>query len=88
MKKFLMNKKNITGVAIIVAILLCMTGCNKETFDFNYTFDKAICNIGGTYHEFKIDKWTDYEGEQIQLTDKEGNVYLVNSVNCTLIKED
>lgn len=88
MKKFLMNKKNITGVAIIVAILLCMTGCNRQVIDLDYTYDKAICNIGGTYHEFKIDKWRDYDGEQIQLTDKQGNVYLVNSVNCTLVRED
>lgn len=88
MKKILMNKNFITVVAIAAAILFLMTGCNKQVFDFDYNFDKAICNIGGTYKEIELRTWKDYEGEQLQLTDKEGNKYLVSSINCTLIKED
>ena len=88
MKKILMNKNFILGVAIAVAILFLMTGCNKQVFDFDYNFDKAICNIGGTYKEIELRTWKDYDGEQLQLTDKEGNKYLVSSINCTLIKED
>lgn len=88
MKRKLMNKNFILGVAISAAILFLMTGCNKQVFDFDYNFDKAICNIGGTYKEIELRTWKDYDGEQLQLTDKEGNKYLVSSINCTLIKED
>lgn len=92
MKEFFKNKDFITKLAIIVGIIMCLlslTGCNKQVFDFEYTYDKAICIIGNETKEIKIKKWTDYDdGEQIQIIDKEGNVYLVSSMNCTLIKED
>ena len=90
MKKIFKNKKfiQLLTMAVILFLLLFCTGCgNKQHFDFDYTFDKAICNIGGEYKEFKLASWTDYEGEQLQLMDKEGNKYLVSSINCTLIKE-
>lgn len=86
----LTNKNFIRLVAITIAgicILLGLTGCNQQIIDLNYTFDKAICNIGNETKEIKIDKWNDYDGEQLQIIDKEGNVYLVSSYNCTLIKE-
>lgn len=71
--------------AILVAILL--PACNYEAIDLNYTFDYAIINLGGEYKKIAISSWRDYEdGEQIQITDKQGNVYLTNSFNCTLVK--
>ena len=88
MKESLRNKHFIILVALLIMVMLCMTGCNKQVFDFNYSFDKAICNIGGEYKEFKLDSWNDYEGEQLQLIDRDGNTYLVSSFNCTLVKED
>lgn len=87
----LTNKNFIRLVAITIVgicILLGLTGCNQQIIDLNYTFDKAICNIGNETKEIKIDKWNDYDGEQLQIIDDEGNVYLVSSYNCTLIKED
>ena len=82
------KKKNIFyGIVVVLTILVVLTGCNKQVFDFEYTYNKAICNIGGTYKEIKIKKWTDYDGEQLQIIDNEDNVYLVSSFNCTLIKD-
>ncbi len=86
----LTNKNFIRLVAITIAgicILLGLTGCNQQIIDLNYTFDKAICNIGNETKEIKIDKWNDYDGEQLQIIDDKGNVYLISSYNCTLIKE-
>lgn len=87
----MMTNKNFIKLAAItivgICILLGLTGCNQQIIDLNYTFDKAICNIGNETKEIKIDKWNDYDGEQLQIIDKEGNVYLVSSYNCTLIKE-
>ena len=89
MKKILMNKNFVTifGIITILLCLLFLTGCNKQVLDFEYTFDKAICQIGGETKEIKIKKWNDYEGEQLQIIDKEGNTYLVSNFNCTLVKE-
>lgn len=80
MKKFLM-------IGGLIIILFSLTGCNKQIFDFNYTYDKAICNIGGEYQTIEIKQWNDYEGEQLQIISEDGNVYLVSSINCTLIDE-
>ena len=79
MKKFIM-------ISLLRLGLLGLTGCNKQIFDFDYTYHTAICNIGGEYKEIKLKSWTDYEdGEQLQLKDYEGYTYLVSSINCTLI---
>lgn len=58
---------------------------NKDAFDFNYTFDKAIVYIGGEKMELDIESWKDYEGEQIQIKAADGKVYLVSSLNTILI---
>ena len=78
MKKFL----KYSSISLFIFLL---TGCNKQVFDFDYTYHTAICNIGGEYKEIKLAKWNDYDGEQLQLKDYEGNTYLVSSINCTLI---
>lgn len=91
MKKTITNKNFIVKAGVIFALLfimLFMTGCNKQVVDFDYTFDKAICNIGGEIKKIELKTWKDYDGEQLQLVDKDGNKYLVSSFNCTLTKED
>ena len=78
--------KKIIIISLLSLGLLGLTGCNKQVFDFDYTYTTAICNIGGEYKEIKLKSWTDYEdGEQLQLKDYDGNTYLVSSINCTLI---
>ena len=79
-----MKKKS--KITILGLILVLLTGCNKQVFDFEYTYDKAICVIGGEKKEIAIKKWNDYDGEQLQIIDEDNNVYLVSSVNCSLIK--
>ena len=90
MKNFIRNKTIITliaGITILILMVL-LTGCtNKQIFDTQYKFDKAICKIGNEYKEIKLKRWNDYEGEQLQLTDEKGTVYLVSSYNCTLIED-
>ena len=82
-----MSKTKLLLIMVAIGLLLTLlTGCNKQVFDFDYSYDKAICNIGGEYKELEIDKWKDYEGEQLQIKAKDGNTYLVSSFNCTIIK--
>ena len=79
--------KIILIIIISVIGLLVLSGCNRQVFDTNYTFDKAITYIGNERIEIEIEKWRDYEGEQLQIISKDGTVYLVSSFNTILIKE-
>ena len=82
----------ITTVGIIALIILLMTsGCdttyasNKSPWQTNH-FDKAIIYVGGEWLDIEIDSWADFEdGDQLQITSKDGVSYLVHSTNCTLI---
>lgn len=68
----------------IIGIVLILTGCNKQIFDFDYSFDKIICDYNGNKFELKIDKWTDYDGEQLQIK-SDGKTYLLSANNCYMI---
>lgn len=63
-----------------------LAGCgNKEIFDTTYTFDYAIVSLpNGDIIEGEIKSWTDYEGEQLQITFENGDTYLVSSLNAVL----
>ena len=69
----------------LIPLIFIFTGCNYEIIDLNYDFDTIICNYNGDKFELKIDKWVDYEGEQIQIK-SDGKVYLLSANNCYMIK--
>lgn len=75
-------KKLIIGSILI----LSLTGCNKQILDLDYEYDEAVCNYDGDKFVLKIDKWNDYEGEQIQVISK-GNTYLLSANKCYLTKD-
>lgn len=77
------------GVAIVTAGIMtaCLVGCNREIFDTTWKYDTAVTRWpDGSMKTIKIKSWKDYEGEQLQVTDREGNVYLLSSFNTVLIK--
>lgn len=76
-----------TTLLALTLMLLC--GCNKQIIDINYRFDKALVKWpDGTCKTLAIKSWRDYEdGDQIQMTDTQGNVYLVHACNVVLLKE-
>lgn len=78
--------KKVLGVAILCLTTLLITGCNKQILDLDYTYNKAICNYNGDIFELEIDKWKDYEGEQIQVKSN-GKTYLLSANNCYLVGE-
>lgn len=78
-------KKKILSLGIILSVIL-LTGCNKQVFDFDYEYDKIYCDYNGNKFELKIDKWTDYDGEQLQVK-SDGKTYLLSANNCYMIKE-
>lgn len=77
----------VTKILLLAIPVILLTGCNYKILDTTWTYDKAICEIGNEVKEIEIKTWNDYEGEQLQIIDYEGNVYLVSSYKCTLIKE-
>lgn len=80
--------KKIIAILLLTTLAVCFTGCgNKDLFDTVYTYDTAIIKMpDGSAKEIEVDQWRDYEGEQMQIIAKDGTVYLVNSVNCVLIR--
>ena len=78
-------KKKIFSLGIILSVIL-LTGCNKDIFDTEYTFNKIKCNYGEDKFELKIDSWTGYEGEQIQIK-SDDKIYLLSANNCYMVKE-
>ena len=83
-------KKTIIVAIVIVVMAFMLVGCgNKDLFDTVYTYDYALVSFpDGTHGKIDIKQWRDYEdGEQIQITAKNGDVYLFNSVNCVLVQD-
>ena len=83
-------KKKLLVAVLAATTFLSLIGCgNKDLFDTNYTFDRAIIALpNGEVVEVEIDKWTDYEdGDQLQIIAKDGTVYLTSTLNCTLIND-
>lgn len=80
--------KIIIMAVILVVFALILSGCNKQIFDTQYTYDRAIVTLNdGTRMEIEIKKWNDYDGEQLQIIGKDGKTYLVSSYNTILIKD-
>lgn len=81
--------KKIYAIILAAVMLVSLAACgNYDAFDTVYTYDYAIVSFpDGTTQTIELEQWTDYEGEQIQITAKDGTVYLVNSVNCVLVKK-
>lgn len=73
-------------ILLLILPVLLITGCNRQVFDFKYTYNKAYCNYNGDKFELNIEKWSDYDGEQIQIMSN-GKTYLISANNCYLVEE-
>lgn len=66
----------------VFAIIFLLTSCNKQIIDLNYDFHYAIIDGIG---KIEITTWNDYaQSDMIQITDKNGTVYLTHSSNVIL----
>lgn len=79
-----MRKYIWTGV--IIAMLLTMTGCNKQMVDTTYKFDEAIIKLpNGEIVNGDVNSWIDFpDGDQIQVK-VNGVTYLTHISNVVLI---
>lgn len=79
--------KKIIALILVVMMMLCvLCSCgNKMLFDTTYNFKYAyVVWPDGRSETLEISGWTDYDGEQIQIKTKDGDVYLFSSFNCVL----
>ena len=82
-----MKKKIVALVALVLIFCVLLSGCgNKDWFDIgNNKFNYAYIQLqDGSVVQGKVDSWTDYVGEQLQVK-MNGKTYLTSSFNCTLI---
>jgi len=80
-------------ISVILCLMLLLTGCSYNGYDFvdtNYSFDKAYIKMPNQeVIVVDIYTWSDSEdGEQLTIKSTDGTIYLVNSVNCVLVKEN
>lgn len=94
MDKFIFKIVAISIIAIFAIIIFGgVVTCypqivgNKSWLDTKFEFTKAYIDLGDRTIEVEIDRWLDYEGEQIQIIAKDGSVYLVSSFNTILVNE-
>lgn len=72
---------------MIVAITMFTgcNGCNKQIIDGIQRYDRAIIQLpNGEIIDGKVEKWNDYEGDQLQIK-IDGVWYLVHSSDAVLI---
>lgn len=83
-----MSMKLIAILLIMVALIICLTGCNKQLIDLTYSYEYAIiCLPNGEVVEGDVDSWKDYDdGDQIQVV-IDGTSYLVHSEDLVLISD-
>ena len=80
--------KKILGIIVAICLFLGFTGCNYQTIDTTYKYDRAIIALQtGEVIDVEVKKWADYDGEQLQIIAEDGTVYLTSSFNCTLIRD-
>lgn len=80
--------KKLLAILLALVMVVSMVGCGNHTaFDLVFSYDRAIiCLPDGEVIEGEVEAWTDYEGDQLQIT-IDGTVYLVHAANAALIVE-
>ena len=79
-------KKFIASVVVGIGLMASLTACNKQVIDLTYSYSWAQIKMpDGSIVEGRVDSWTDYEGEQVQVT-IDGTTYLVSSINLVMKK--
>lgn len=87
-KNLKVNKKLIALGMLGALGTMTLTGCgNYKIIDMKYTFNKAIIFGDHTATIVEIKKWTDYDGEQIQIQTKDGAFILTSSFDTKLIDD-
>ncbi len=76
------------ALLMVCTSLLLLSSCgNRDWIDTTYTYDYAIIELpNGEVVEGEVEEWRDYDGEQIQIKMKDGNIYLTSTYTATLVQ--
>lgn len=82
----------VIGILILIAVGISVMfngGCNRQIVDIQYRFNTAMIKMpDGTTKTVSVKSWRDFnDGDQIQVTDKDGNTYLGHACNIMLFSE-
>lgn len=58
---------------------------NKTIVDLNYGYPNGVVSNDNSATSFRVDKWNDYEGEQLQVKLASGDVFLTSSMFLNLV---
>lgn len=71
---------------LMLVMLVMLSGCNRQMFDFDYEFHGVYFNDGDQWHYIEIDSWKGFEdGDDYQFT-KDGVTFLINSRNIIMVE--
>jgi len=82
--------KKIISIILITVIILAFTSCssNRKLIS-NGEYNKAVIRFpDGSIVEVEIKNWTLLDNDELVIISKDGTKYLVNSVNCILIRSE
>lgn len=81
-----MNKKVLILIFVLVLCVACFTGCgcNQKVFDFDYKYTKALVCEAGSWNEYSIEKWSDYDNDMICIWTTDSKMIYTSSVNVVL----
>ena len=72
-------------IILVIIMILALTACNKQVFDFDYNFNYAIIFLpDGSSIEGKVDAWNDYDQSDMIQVKIDGVTYLTHSANVIL----
>lgn len=76
-------------VLLVFGCWIGVTGCNKSIIDTKWNFNYAYIKMPtGDVVEGAVASWTDFEdGDQIQITMKNGKTYLTHISNVVLVSK-
>ena len=82
MKKLIYINRLLLVIILGILVGLVISACNRQVLDLNFNFKYAQIKDVGT---IEISSWRDYEdSDMIQVTGKDGCVYLTHSSNVIL----
>lgn len=87
-KNLNIRKKAIAMATAGVLATVVLTGCNQQVMDVKLKFNKAIIFRDDTATIVEIEKWNDYDGEQLQLITPDGLVIVTSSYDTKLINDE
>ena len=88
MKNLNVNFKKLLLIGALGGSLALTTGCNRNILIGTQSFDKAIIVKDNNAVIINIASWKDFDGEQFELTTKDGMVILTSSFDTKLINSE